>query len=86
MLSIAMYVYETPEEAASAAAVLSAATDGEEGLTLVTTVAGGLHLICDLRKPTSTDNVSDATAICLETLLSSALDLLLGTERDTSLH
>ena len=86
MLSIAMYVCETPEEAASVAAVISATSQPGEGVTLVTSDPEGQHLICDLRSTTSTPSANAAIATSLVTLLSTALDLLTDTEPSSSLH
>lgn len=86
MLAIAMYVCETPEEAALAVDLISATAEQGEGLMLVTTEVEGLHLICDLRSTTSMDSANDAIATSLEMLLNSALDLWRGTEPDSLKH
>ncbi len=86
MLSIRMYVCETQEEAASVVASLSEEDQSAVTLMQVTTGPEALHLICDLTPGTSTLNASGAIATSLETLLSTALDLLLDTEPSSSMH
>jgi hypothetical protein len=64
-----MFVCETAEEAVSVAEDLAASEEWEEVLIVDTSEAGAQPVICGLSWTTPLDNVSNATATSLETLL-----------------
>ena len=86
MLSIAMFVCETPADHASAAADLLSLAHLAEVTTLVTIAASGAHLICALSRTTATPSPSNATATELAELLTTGLDLLTASESSESRH
>lgn len=86
MLSINLYVCETLADRAYAAEELSALAELGDLLTLDTTGASGVRLICALSRTTATLSSHTATDTELADLLTTGLDLLSASDMQGLTH